>query len=117
LGSFGIPGAPRISGSLRVASLLGTQLQSPSRGLSRAHNQLIQRRNRHSGIEPFRYASSRALRGNACFAADPAQARKPNGRFFVPDGLHISGGGEAHASKQSFQGCNNLDAPPKTTQI
>jgi len=73
-GSLGLLRVPGISGSLRVASLLGTQLLVPPARACRAHNQLIRWRNRQNHAAPFRYASSRALRGNVLHYNEPGPA-------------------------------------------
>jgi hypothetical protein len=66
--------------------------------LSRAHSQLLRRRNRLTHLNQFDTPTDTHRAGRClaivCFAA-PGPTTKPNGRSFVPVELHILGAEEA----------------------
>ena len=84
------PGMPR---SLRLASLLNTQLLvPPRRGFFGArHTILNNRRNGFEPLLPLSYNSTGNRMAKGFTLQKPGQSRKPNGQCFVPEGLHILG--------------------------
>ena len=91
--SCGLLRAPGISGSLRVASLPGTQLLVPPRAGPRALIIIsFEGATGRCAILPIRSGPARCA-AMICCAASPARWGKPNGRSFVP-ALHQYLGGE-----------------------
>ena len=106
-------------GSVRLASLLGTQPLVPPRAGTdaRSYKSQLYRRNGFVGRSPESHYGPRCCIAQSSYAGRPAQRGNQMAGALFQQALHILGAVESRHSERSFQGCNNSEPPPKTAQI